>query len=128
MWFGGGSRNEEGESSSNPLAGLLVMILGPVAAGIIQMAISRSREYNADTEGAAICGDPMARASALEKLEAYSRQIPMESNPAYNSMFIVKPLNAMGGMRELFTTHPATEKRVMNLIGRPRTGLYRYAA
>ena len=128
MWFGGGSRDEDGESSGNPLAGLLVMILGPIAAGLIQAAISRSREYNADTEGAAICGDPMALASALEKLDASSRQIPIEANPAYNSMFIVQPLNAMGTMRELFSTHPATEKRIANLIGRPTTGMYRHAA
>src|SRR3569623_127153 len=128
MWFGGGARDEDGESSGNPLAGLLVMILGPIAAGLIQAAISRSREYNADTEGAAICGDPMTLAGALEKLDAYSRQLPIESNPAYNSMFIVQPLIAMGTMRELFSTHPATGKRIANLIGRPTTGMYRHAA
>jgi len=110
MWFGGSSRDDE-EGGSNPLAGLLLLILGPIAAGIIRMAISRSREYNADTEGAAIAGDPMYLASALEKLHLYSRQIPIETNPAYNSMFIVKPLNTLGNVRNLFATHPTLQVR-----------------
>ena len=125
MWGGGRSDDEEG---GNPLAALLIMILGPIAAGLIQAAISRSREYNADTEGAAICGDPMYLASALEKLNLYARRIPIETNPAYNSMFIVQPLNAFGKAMELFSTHPPMEKRIMNLIGRESTGLYRQAA
>jgi heat shock protein HtpX len=127
MYFGGGSSDDE-EGGSHPLAGLLLLILGPIAAGIIQMAISRSREYNADTEGARISGDPMYLASALEKLHLYSRQIPIETNPAYNSMFIVEPLNAIGSVRNLFATHPSLEQRLMNLIGRETTGMYRYAA
>src|SRR5690349_16096386 len=92
FWFGGSSRDDE-EGNSNPLVGLLFLILGPIAALFIQTAISRSREYNADTEGARLAGDPMYLASALEKLHVYSRRIPMETNPAYNSMFIVEPLN-----------------------------------
>jgi len=92
------------------------------------MAISRSREYNADTEGAAIAGDPMYLASALEKLHLYSRQIPIETNPAYNSMFIVEPLNALGNVGNLFATHPTLEQRLTNLIGRETTGMYRHAA
>jgi heat shock protein HtpX len=127
MWFGGSSRDDE-EGGSNPIAGLLILILGPIAAGVIQMAISRSREYNADTEGAAIAGDPMYLASALEKLHLYSRQIPIETNPAYNSMFIVEPLNALGNVGNLFATHPTLEQRLTNLIGRETTGLYRQAA
>jgi heat shock protein HtpX len=126
MWGGGGSRdNREG---GHPLAGLLVLILGPLAAGLIQAAISRSREFNADTAGAQIAGDPMYLASALEKIHAYARQIPMEVNPAFNSMFIAEPLNVFGSVAKLFSTHPPLEQRLQNLIGRETTGMYRYAA
>ena len=126
MW-GGGSSDEDGQSA-NPLAGLLILILGPIAAGLIQAAISRSREYNADTEGGAIAGDPMHLASALEKLHLHSKRIPVTTNPAYNSMFIVEPLNAFGGsVANLFSTHPPLEKRLQNLIGREATGMFRYA-
>jgi heat shock protein HtpX len=124
MW--GGSRDEDGES--HPFAGLLIMILGPVAAGLIQAAISRSREFNADAEGARLAGDPMYLASALEKLHLYSRQVPMDVNPAYNSMFIVEPLNPMRAVANLFSTHPPMEKRLWNLIGRETTGMFRHAA
>lgn len=123
--FSGSSRDDE---DSNPLAALLVLILGPIAAALIQAAISRSREYNADTEGAAICGNPMYLASALEKLHLAAQRIPVHTNPAYNSMFIVQPLNAMGRVATLFSTHPPMEKRIQNLIGRPTTGLYVQAA
>jgi heat shock protein HtpX len=125
MFTGGSSSDDEGES--NPLAGLLVLILGPIAAMLIQMAISRSREYAADTEGANLAGDPMYLASALEKLHLYSRQIPMEVNPSYNAMMIVEPLNPMKSVAGLFSTHPPMEKRLFNLIGRETTGMFRYA-
>lgn len=125
MFMWGGSSDDE---DHNPLAGLLILILGPIAAGLIQAAISRSREYNADTEGAAIAGDPMYLASALEKLHLYSKQIPLQTNPAYNSMFIVEPLSPMQRVANLFSTHPPMEKRLMNLIGRETTGRYAYAA
>jgi heat shock protein HtpX len=124
MW--GGNRDEEGES--HPFAGILVLILGPIAAGLIQAAISRSREFNADAEGARLAGDPMYLASALEKLHLYSRQVPMDVNPAYNSMFIVEPLNPMRAVANLFSTHPPMEKRLWNLIGRETTGKFRHAA
>ena len=127
MWFGGSSSDDE-EGGSNPIAALLLLILGPIAAALIQMAISRSREYNADTEGARISGDPMYLASALEKLHLYSRQIPLDTNPAYSSMFIVEPLNPMRSVANLFATHPPMEARLMNLIGRETTGMFRYAA
>lgn len=127
MWGGMGGRRDNNEGA-NPLAGLLVLILGPIAAGLIQAAISRSREFNADTEGAALAGDPMYLASALEKLEAYSKRIPMENNPAFNSMFIVEPLNIMKSMANLFATHPPMEKRIFNLIGRESTGSVHRAA
>jgi heat shock protein HtpX len=120
MW-GGGGRDREG---GHPLAALAVMILGPLAAGLIQAAISRSREFNADTVGGEIAGDPMALATALEKIHAASRAIPMDVNPAYNSMFIAEPLNAIGqSIGNLFQTHPPLEQRLLNLIGKESTGL-----
>src|SRR5262249_42859116 len=112
MWGGGGSRdNREG---GHPLAGLLVLILGPLAAGLIQAAISRSREFNADTAGAEIAGDPMYLASALEKIHACAHQIPMEVNPAFNSMFIAEPRNVFGSVAKMFSTHPPLEERLQN--------------
>jgi heat shock protein HtpX len=126
MFSGGHSDDEEG--GVNPLAGLLVLILGPLAAGLIQAAISRSREFNADAEGAAICGNPMYLATALEKIHIGAARIPMDVNPAYNSMFIAEPRNMMQGVANLFATHPPLEQRLTNLIGRATTGMFRYAA
>ena len=121
FWFGG-SRDDDGEGS-NPLVALLVMILGPVAAGLIQAAISRSREFNADKYGAELSGNPMYLATALEKIHLGAQQIPMDVNPAFNSLFIAEPLSAMGkGIANLFSTHPPLEKRLVNLIGRESTG------
>src|SRR4029434_6723623 len=94
MVGGGGGRDREG--GGHPLAALLVLLLGPLAAGLIQAAISRSREYNADKEGADISGNPMYLATALEKIHAGSRQIPLNVTPAFNSMFIAEPLSAVG--------------------------------
>ena len=116
--FGGGRRDGEGSA----IGGLLTLLLGPLAAGLIQAAISRSREFNADTEGAAIAGDPMPLATALEKIHALSRQVPLPVNPAMNGMFIAEPLNAVGSVANLFQTHPPLEKRLQNLIGRESTG------
>jgi heat shock protein HtpX len=128
----GGSSDDEGDAP-NPLVGLLILILGPIAASVIQMAISRSREYAADTAAAEICGNPMPLATALEKIHAYGRQIPMNVNPAFNSMMIAEPRNLMGAVAGLFHTHPPVEKRLLNLIGRETTaanafGPRRYAA
>ncbi|MGB7160649.1 MAG: zinc metalloprotease HtpX [Tepidisphaeraceae bacterium] len=120
MFMFGGTRDEEGDS--HPIAGLLVMILGPLAAGLIQAAISRSREFNADTVGAEIAGDPMALATALEKIHAEAHGIPMDVNPAMNGMFIAEPLNAMRSVANLFQTHPPLEQRLENLIGQKTTG------
>jgi len=128
MFFGGGSRKDR-EGSSNPLVALAVLLLGPLAAALIQAAISRSREFNADAEGAELAGSPMYLATALEKIHAGSRQIPLDVNPAFNSLFIAEPLSAMGrGITNLFATHPPLEKRLMNLIGRDSTGTFRGAA
>lgn len=125
MLGGGSSRDEEG--SSNPLAGLLGIILAPLAATLIQMAISRSREFAADEHGARLSGDPLALASALRKIESWSQRIPMMAgSPATAHLFIINPFSG-GGLVRLFSTHPPTEERVARLqamarqgIGRPR--------
>lgn len=108
----GGSDDDEG---GNPLAALAMAFLAPVAATLIQMAISRSREYLADETGAKLSHDPLALASALEKLEAYSQRIPMQgANPATENMFIVNPFGG-GKMAGLFATHPPIPERVARL-------------
>lgn len=113
MFFGGG-RDEDGESR-NPIASILVMILAPLAAMLIQMAVSRSREYMADKSGGEICGNPDALADALLKLEAYSRRGVMpNATEATAHMFIVNPFSA-ANMQKMFSTHPSTEERVMLL-------------
>jgi heat shock protein HtpX len=124
MWGGGGRRDSEGEGG-NPLLGLLFIILGPIAAGLIQAAISRQREFAADTGGAEIVGDPMYLARALEKIHNYANRIPLDVNPAFNSMFIMEPLSPMENMANLFSTHPPLEARLENLIGRPTVAAYR---
>ena len=118
----GGNRDEEG-NSTNPLAAIALMILGPIAASLIQMAISRRREYMADAAGASYCKDPMALAYALNNLDAYSRNIPMQANPATENMFIVNPLTG-GSVQRLFSTHPPMEERIANLQEMARTGRY----
>lgn len=110
MIFGG--RDDE---DSNPIALIATMILAPIAAMLVQMAISRSREYLADQGGAKLCGNPMHLASALRKLESANRQAPMPKvNEATAHMFIVNPLRG-GGMRALFSTHPPMDERVRRL-------------
>ena len=110
--FGGGSRDREG---SNPIALLGMALLAPLAAGLIQAAISRQREFAADRGGAEIAGSPVALASALRRLDSAARQIPLNANPATAHMFIMKPFSA-GGLAGLFSTHPPTEARVEALM------------
>jgi heat shock protein HtpX len=115
MFFGG--RDSEGRST-NPVVGLLVMILAPIAASLIQMAISRAREFEADRGGAEISGDPRALASALQKIHRAAQGIPLEAaerHPETAQMMIMNPLSA-GGLRGLFSTHPSTEERVERLL------------
>lgn len=112
MIFGG--RSDDDDDGGGIFGALLMIILAPIAATIIQLAISRSREFGADRTGAEVGGDPEALASALEKLEAYSRQIPLPVNPAASHMFIVKPLTGFS-MQSLFNSHPPTEQRVARL-------------
>lgn len=111
MIFGGRSDDDEG---GNPMAGIVMMIVGPIAAMLIQMAISRSREYAADEGGARLAGNPRYLASALKKLDMTSRQIPMDAQPATAHMFIVNPLSG-GGLLKLFSTHPPVEERIARL-------------
>lgn len=116
MLFGGGSNN--GERNVNPVVAILIMIVAPLAAMLIQMAISRSREFGADAGGAAISGDPAALADALRKIEAYAHNIPLqtaEMHPETAQMMIINPLTA-DGMKNLFRTHPSTEERVAKLM------------
>ena len=114
MFFGG--RDSEGRPA-NPIAGILVALLAPLAASLIQMAISRAREFEADRGGAEISGDPNALADALTKISNYARGIPMiaaEEHPATAQMMIINPLLG-GGIDKLFSTHPPTEERVARL-------------
>jgi heat shock protein HtpX len=111
MIFGG--RDDE---DSNPIAMIAMMILAPIAAMLVQMAISRSREYEADKGGAKLCGNPFYLASALRKLEAANSRSPMPKvNEATAHMFIVNPLRGKGGLKSLFSTHPPVEERVRRL-------------
>jgi heat shock protein HtpX len=115
MFFGG--RDSEGRPH-NPIVGLLVMLLAPLAASLIQMAISRAREFEADRGGAEISGDPQALASALQKIHRYAQGMPMEAaerHPETAQMMIMNPLSG-GGLRGLFSTHPSTEERVERLL------------
>jgi heat shock protein HtpX len=111
MIFGGRSDEERG---GNPVAALVMMIVGPIAAMLVQMAISRSREYGADSSGAEIAGNPLHLAGALKKLHQASQSIPMDASPATAHMFIVSPLSG-GGITKLFSTHPPIEERVARL-------------
>ncbi len=113
MIFGGRSDDEE-EGGGGLLGGLLMLIVAPIAATIIQLAISRSREFGADRTGAHVGGDPEALASALEKLEAYSQRIPLHVNPAVSHLFIVQPLTGLS-MQSLFSSHPPTAERAARL-------------
>jgi len=122
--FTGGSRDENGEQRANPLAMIAMAMLAPIAASLIQMAISRSREYLADAGGARFSGQPLMLASALNKLQNWSQQIPMRSgNPSTENMFIVKPAFG-GGMSNMFSTHPSTEERIARLQEMARTGQF----
>ncbi len=118
--FFGGSRDRDG--NSNALAGLAMLILAPLAAAFIQASISRQREFAADRGGAEIVGSPTGLASALRRIEAGVKQIPMDANPATAHMFIMKPFSG-GGVGRFFATHPPTEARIKALM-ELRPGLY----
>jgi heat shock protein HtpX len=115
FWFGMGSRDDEDRGGGNAVAALLMMILAPIAALLIQMAISRTREYSADAASAKYTGTPYNLVSALKKLENWSKRIPMDASPATAHMFIIKPFTGDSVMR-LFSTHPSTEDRIAKLM------------
>ena len=115
MFFGG--QHREGEGGGNPVLAILVMIFAPIAAMLIQFAISRTREFGADAGGAAISGDPHALADALARIDHYARGLPLataDANPATAQMMIINPLSG-GGLQGLFSTHPATGERIERL-------------
>jgi heat shock protein HtpX len=117
MIFGGGRRDDD-EGAGGMVGGILMIILAPIAAALIQMAISRSREFEADATGARVCGNPLYLANALRKLHVGAQRTPMNANPATAHMFIVNPmagLRANGGFGTLFSTHPPTAERIARL-------------
>lgn len=109
-----GGRGSRDDRDGSPIAAIAMLILAPFAAALIQMAISRSREYQADETGAHLCGNPMWLASALKKLEAGSQRIPMNATPTTAHLFIVNPLLG-GGLSSLFSTHPPMAQRIARL-------------
>lgn len=112
---GGGDRRER---DGGGIGALLMLILAPIAASLIQLAISRSREYEADATGARETGNPYALARALQKLDNYSKRIPLQASPTTAHLFIVAPLLGSGGFANLFSTHPPIKDRIRRLIGR----------
>ncbi len=114
--FGGAGRSDDREEGMNPIALIATMVLAPMGAMLIQAAISRSREFAADAEGARIAGSPYGLADALRKLETASKRIPMDASPATAHMFIMKPFTVRGLM-SLFSTHPPTDARIKALMG-----------
>jgi heat shock protein HtpX len=122
MWgamFGGYGGGDREERRGGGLSAILMLVLAPIAAMLIQLAVSRSREYQADASGAHLTGNPYGLASALQKLDAYSRRVPMAATPSTAHLFIIQPL--LGGMNfaSLFSTHPPIAKRIERLTGRP---------
>jgi heat shock protein HtpX len=113
MIFGGGRRDDR-EGEGGLIGGILMIILAPIAAALIQMAVSRSREYQADASGAKICGNPVWLANALRKLQSGTQRVPLDASPATAHMFIVNPLRG-GGLQGLFSTHPPLEDRIARL-------------
>jgi heat shock protein HtpX len=115
--FGGyGGRGDDRDRGNNPIALLATIILAPLAAALIQMAISRSREFAADAGGAEIAGNPYGLADALRKIDAVAKRVPLDANPATAHMFIVKPFSG-AGLMSLFSSHPPTEARIRALLG-----------
>ena len=112
MWFGLGGRRDDDRGGG--LGAIVMIIVAPIAAMLIQMAVSRSREYQADASGARLCGNPRSLANALRKLQMASQRMPMDANPATAHMFIVNPLRG-GGMMSWFSTHPPMEERIQRL-------------
>lgn len=113
FWFGGGRRDDR-DGGGSGFEALLMLILGPIAAMLIQMAISRTREYDADAASAKYIGSPYPLIGALQKLDTYAKRIPMDANPATSHLYIMQPLGG-GALMKLFSTHPSTEDRIHRL-------------
>jgi heat shock protein HtpX len=118
MIFGGYGRGSRDDRGGGGLAGLLMLFVAPIAATLIQLAVSRSREYQADATGAHFTGNPYALASALQKIDAYARRLPMQASPSTAHLFIIQPLLGMT-FGSLFSTHPPIAQRIERLTGRP---------
>jgi heat shock protein HtpX len=116
MFGGYGGRDGDRDRGNNPIALLAMIILAPIAAMLIQMAISRSREFSADAGGAQIVGNPYGLADALRKIDAAAKRVPLDANPATAHMFIIKPFSG-AGLMSLFSSHPPTEERIRALLG-----------
>ncbi len=117
MFFGGGDGRDRDRGGG--MGALFMLILAPIAATLIQLAVSRAREYEADATGAHMTGNPYALASALQKLDTYSRRLPMGASPSTAHLFIVAPLISGASFANLFSTHPPIAKRIERLVGRP---------
>jgi len=113
MWFGGG-RDDRDRRGSNPFALLLMVFLAPLAAGLIRMAISRTREFGADAASAKALGTPQPMINALVTLDSVGKQIPLDASPSMSHMYIMKPFSGVNFLK-LFSTHPPTEDRIAAL-------------
>ncbi|MEM9163451.1 MAG: M48 family metalloprotease, partial [Cyanobacteria bacterium P01_F01_bin.4] len=113
LWFGGG---RDDDNAPNPLALMLTLFLAPMAATVIQMGISRTREFSADSGAAKLTGNPRALASALERLETTAKQMPIDANPAFSPLLIVNAMSSKQMFRSLFSTHPSTDDRIERLL------------
>jgi heat shock protein HtpX len=119
MIFGGWGGGDREDRRGGGITALIMLILAPIAASLIQLAVSRSREYQADATGAHLTGNPYALASALQKLDAYSRRLPMQASPSTAHLFIIQPKLLGVDFGNLFSTHPPIAKRIERLTGRP---------
>jgi len=119
FWFGAFGGGDRRDRDGGGLGGILMLLLAPFAALLIQLWVSRTREYEADASGAHLTGNPYALASALEKIAAVSRQVPLMASPNTAHLFIVQPLLSGEMLMSLFSTHPPIQKRIERLIGRP---------
>jgi len=119
MIFGGWGGGNRDERRGGGIGALIMLILAPIAASLIQLAVSRSREYQADATGAHLTGNPYALASALQKLDAYSRRLPLQATPSTAHLFIIQPKLLGINFGNLFSTHPPIAKRIERLTGRP---------
>jgi heat shock protein HtpX len=119
IFGGGGGGGSNRDRDGGGIAALFMLILAPIAATLIQLAVSRSREYEADATGAHMTGNPYALASALQKLDAYSKRLPLGATPSTAHLFIVAPLISGASFANLFSTHPPIAKRIERLVGRP---------